>query len=158
MRITVPVVLSVASVVVAGCAGPRYAQEVTRLRADVNLLNERLGQIERGGIGQPSAWPTDAPLSSAAETTDKHQPGLSLTAKPSKKEIQQALKNAGFYQGPIDGKLGSQTREAVKEFQRINGLKADGVVGNQTWDKLAPYLELASTTPPETASAGTFTK
>ena len=35
-----------------------------------------------------------------------------------------------------DGIYGSQTTAAVKEFQRSQGLKADGVVGSQTFPKL----------------------
>ena len=48
------------------------------------------------------------------------------------KTIQTKLKNWGYYKGAIDGIFGSQTREAVKYFQRKNGLKVDGIVGNQT--------------------------
>lgn len=54
--------------------------------------------------------------------------------------IQQALKNAGYYDGSVDGKIGSATKEAVKSFQRDHGLRADGVVGRQTWGKLKVYL------------------
>ena len=56
--------------------------------------------------------------------------------------IQKALKNAGYYQGNLDGKIGSQTREAVRAFQRDNGLETDGVVGRQTWGKLKTYLDV----------------
>ena len=35
-----------------------------------------------------------------------------------------------------DGIFGSLTEEAVKEFQKNNGLTADGIVGQKTWDKL----------------------
>lgn len=48
------------------------------------------------------------------------------------KTIQQKLKNWGYYKGKVDGVFGSQTKEAVKYFQRKNGLKVDGIVGNQT--------------------------
>jgi peptidoglycan hydrolase-like protein with peptidoglycan-binding domain len=58
----------------------------------------------------------------------------------SKKEIQTALKNAGYYYGAIDGKLGKQSMRAIKEFQEENGLKVDGVVGAQTTKKLLPHL------------------
>lgn len=54
--------------------------------------------------------------------------------------IQQALKNAGFYDGAIDGKIGPATRDAIRSFQVANGLEADGVVGRKTWDKLKVYL------------------
>lgn len=35
-----------------------------------------------------------------------------------------------------DGIFGPLTEEAVKEFQKANGLTADGIVGNSTWTKL----------------------
>lgn len=35
-----------------------------------------------------------------------------------------------------DGKFGSLTEEAVKAFQKANGLKPDGIVGEKTWGKL----------------------
>jgi peptidoglycan hydrolase-like protein with peptidoglycan-binding domain len=61
-------------------------------------------------------------------------------SKATSKQIQTALKNAGFYAGTIDGKIGRKTKEAIKEFQKTNGLKADGKVGKQTWVKLEKYL------------------
>lgn len=57
-------------------------------------------------------------------------------------QIQQALKNAGYYQGPIDGKIGPGTREAIKKFQADQGLTADGIVGRKTWEKLKSYLNI----------------
>lgn len=58
-----------------------------------------------------------------------------------KKEIQSALKSAGFYSGTIDGVIGKNTKNAVKEFQKANGLKADGKVGKKTKSLLAQYLK-----------------
>lgn len=55
-------------------------------------------------------------------------------------QIQQALKNAGYYQGKLDGKVGPQTRSAIKAFQKDNGLVADGVCGRKTWAQLKAYL------------------
>ncbi len=48
------------------------------------------------------------------------------------KTIQRKLKNWGYYTGEVDGIYGSKTKEAVKYFQRKNGLTVDGIVGNQT--------------------------
>ncbi len=62
-------------------------------------------------------------------------------SKVTPKSIQTTLKNAGFYSGVIDGKIGRKTKEAIKEFQKANGLKADGTVGKQTWAKLQKYSE-----------------
>lgn len=58
-----------------------------------------------------------------------------------RKQIQAALKNAGYYQGVIDGKLGKKTRKAVREFQKANNLLVDGKVGKNTWEILKEYLE-----------------
>jgi len=46
--------------------------------------------------------------------------------------VQTVLKKWGYYFGAVDGIFGSQTRAAVKYFQRKNGLVADGIVGNKT--------------------------
>ncbi len=56
------------------------------------------------------------------------------------KDIQLTLKNAGFYNGPIDGKIGRNTKKAIKELQKANGLRADGKVGPKTKSLLLQYL------------------
>lgn len=50
----------------------------------------------------------------------------------STKEIQQALSDAGFNPGTIDGVRGRRTIRAIKEFQTANGLVADGLIGPNT--------------------------
>ena len=57
------------------------------------------------------------------------------------RQIQAALKNAGFYKGEIDGKIGPRTRAAIKAFQRAKGLNPDGVVGAKTWEELKKHLK-----------------
>ena len=47
-------------------------------------------------------------------------------------QIQTKLKRWGYYNGNIDGIYGSQTLEAVKYFQRKNGLTVDGIAGLAT--------------------------
>lgn len=46
--------------------------------------------------------------------------------------IQTKLKRWGYYDGDVDGIYGSGTAEAVRYFQRKNGLTADGIVGPNT--------------------------
>ena len=48
------------------------------------------------------------------------------------KNIQTKLKRWGYYTGSVDGIYGAKTKSAVQYFQRQNGLKADGIVGNAT--------------------------
>ena len=52
------------------------------------------------------------------------------------KELQRRLKNWGYYSGAVDGIYGKGTVEAVKKFQKKNGLTADGVAGIATYRAL----------------------
>ena len=64
----------------------------------------------------------------------------SSISRPSDIQIQQALQSAGYYSGSIDGKIGPMTQAAIMKFQKDNGLKADGKVGQKTWSALKDYL------------------
>ena len=47
-------------------------------------------------------------------------------------EMQQALKDQGYFAGVADGYFGEGTENAVKSFQRYNGLQVDGAAGPAT--------------------------
>lgn len=49
---------------------------------------------------------------------------------------QRRLQAWGYYKGAVDGLYGRLTYGAVVDFQRKNGLTADGVVGPATWRAL----------------------
>ena len=83
----------------------------------------------------------------AAASADVSEPAMapaasdvSVTGKPTPKMIQQALKNAGIYDGKVDGNIGPKTKKSIEAFQSQNGLKADGKVGRKTWKALSVYL------------------
>lgn len=59
-------------------------------------------------------------------------------------QIQTRLKSWGYYDGSVDGVYGSETEQAVRYFQRRNGLTVDGQVGQQTLVALGIY-KLSST-------------
>lgn len=67
--------------------------------------------------------------------------GSRLKTKDRIKQIQIALKKAGFYRGEIDSKIGPKTKKAIIDFQRSKRLKPDGVVGLKTWEELSKYLK-----------------
>ncbi len=48
------------------------------------------------------------------------------------KAAQQALSKDGLYKGKIDGMIGPMTTNAVKAFQKKEGLKVDGIIGPKT--------------------------
>jgi hypothetical protein len=69
-----------------------------------------LGDRLMGGLPIQGRWPTGEPQ------LDKDQ----------RVEVQKRLLSLGLYSGDTDGKLGSKTREAVRNFQLQRGLVADG--------------------------------
>lgn len=58
------------------------------------------------------------------------------------RQIQLALKNAGFDPGAIDGVMGSRTRKAIRYFQKANNLPITGKIDKNTWAKLRKYLHV----------------
>jgi len=149
-------IVIMAALWLGGCAGGQANRELGRLQSHVGLLDDRVSQLERSSqesSGSVSEAETESAGSAAATASaptgavaPAKAPESTASIKPTMREIQQSLKNAGFYQGPVDGKKGPMTREAVKEFQRVHGLTDDGVVGKKTWAKLRSYLNLSANT------------
>jgi hypothetical protein len=69
-----------------------------------------LGDRLMGGLPIHGAWPKGEPM------LDKDE----------RQELQLRLSRLGFYEGESDGKFGSKTREAVRNFQLRRGLIPDG--------------------------------
>jgi membrane-bound lytic murein transglycosylase B len=56
---------------------------------------------------------------------DWKRPFTKLSFKE-KQELQKRLLTLGYYEGELDGKIGSGSREAIKAFQSRAGMAADG--------------------------------
>jgi Putative peptidoglycan binding domain len=71
--------------------------------------------------------------SSSAQSIEK----LDMSAVPDldrdkARRVQSALRAKGFDPGSIDGRVGAETKVAVKKFQDRYGIKATGTIDNQT--------------------------
>ena len=100
----------------AGAAGPAFLAFPNHfvIRAYNNSVSYALavGLVADGVEGAPplqAAWPAEAPLSSEDRIG-----------------AQAALKALGFDPGPADGRIGAQTRAALRAWQARTGLVADG--------------------------------
>ena len=62
------------------------------------------------------------------------------------KNIQTRLKKWGYYEGSIDGIYGTATKNAVIQFQKKNGLTADGIAGPKTLEKIGISSSRSSNT------------
>ncbi|MBR2822697.1 MAG: peptidoglycan-binding protein [Clostridia bacterium] len=69
------------------------------------------------------------------------------------RQMQQALISLGYLGGTADGIFGTNTENAVKKFQRSASLKADGLAGTQTLEKLYQKAGTSSGSSSSTAAA-----
>lgn len=60
------------------------------------------------------------------------------------RKIQTKLKNWGYYNGTVDGVYGWQTENAVRSFQKKNGLTVDGVAGGKTLNAMGIFTGSSS--------------
>ncbi|HOU36224.1 MAG TPA: peptidoglycan-binding protein [Candidatus Omnitrophota bacterium] len=132
-------IIGCAVMVLAGCATMRKKEnpETLALKDQVSDLQKQVQQkdAEIDSLRKALSRTTEEKYAvSKAERAIE-----SGSSVPSVTQIQTALCNAG-YTIEVDGKLGRQTRAAIKDFQKANGLTVDGKVGRKTWAQLEPYL------------------
>ncbi|MBQ3494033.1 MAG: spore cortex-lytic enzyme [Clostridia bacterium] len=63
-------------------------------------------------------------------------PSIAVASVSVNKQVQQKLKDLGYYKGAIDGIIGKQSKAAIKNFQRDYGLVVDGIIGPKTLSAL----------------------
>ncbi len=121
----------------AGCATTRKGQDIQTQQLQ-NRIDYLEAELERKSqeINNLETELEKVSLRKDKKTETRDSSTLRLSIR----QIQTALKNAGFYKGSIDGKIGSQTKEAIKAFQKANNLKPDGIVGKRTAERLSSYL------------------
>lgn len=68
-------------------------------------------------------------------------------------QIQTKLKRWGYYNGNIDGIFGTQTLNAVKYFQRKNGLTVDGIAGKNTLEAMGIFSSSSSSSSTSTSNS-----
>ncbi len=91
---------------------------------DANVLN-------RGVIAAPPrATPTDPGRVTAPsdETPAQARHGERLLSAQERRDLQTALRAAGFYNAAIDGSFGAGTRRSMADWQLSNGYEATGVL------------------------------
>ncbi len=132
--------LAVALILFSGCATKKYtSRQFNTVQNQLDAMNSSLVQLESSDRENRAAiqrLQSQAVPSKSMGGMYRTPSGFELPAI----QIQQALKNSGYYQGDLNGVIDERTRKAVIAFQRDNGLAADGIVGRQTWSKLKTFL------------------
>lgn len=127
-------------IALSGCVSQgRHQNEISTLEGQLAQTEAALkAQIEQNKALEAQLNPPKpaVPIEPYQGSTYRTPAGFELPAM----DIQKALKGAGYYSGAIDGKMGPDSREALRNFQRDKGLTPDGVCGKQTWAKLKEHL------------------
>ena len=155
---------------VSGCSTvpKKFKEEVSGIKSKVDTLDSRVGTVEsKQAESERIVSEQNQTIEQLkAEKERTVTTNISTRSEPVRtrghmKEVQICLQNAGFYKGKIDGVKGKSTKKAIKEFQKANGLKADGKVGPKTWELLSKYAAAGASAPAEaagTAEEGATTK
>ena len=124
----------------SGCASGRKQKEleIQGLRNQVSALESQL-QVKDEEINSLKETATMAAEDKETAVNKKKAIG-EVKNRPTPKQIQIALRNAGYNPGKIDGKMGKLSRDAIRAFQKANNLASDGKMGKQTWNLLKDYL------------------
>ncbi|WP_414514845.1 peptidoglycan-binding protein [Nostoc sp. PCC 9305] len=99
-----------------------------------------------------------------AQASSTVTPSLAVLRYGSRKSdvqrLQTQLKQLGYYRGVVDGQYNASTEIAVAKFQKVKGLKLDGIAGPATQEKLqaavAPKKQFFTSpivTPPKVTSS-----
>jgi peptidoglycan hydrolase-like protein with peptidoglycan-binding domain len=103
---------------------------------------------------QPRTSPqTPPPTRPGADTsTAPATPGSRSAAGGSLEAIQTALKDKGYDPGPVDGRMGPQTRAALRAYQKKEGLPVTGKADAKTLAglKVAGASDAGAATPRNT--------
>lgn len=132
------IALIVTPLVIVGCKGKVEKTDEAQITETTEAIAPAGDTQALMEPAQTVATETIPPTAAAPQAAAK--PAVSAEKEKNNKDIQKALKNAGLYTGPVDGKIGPKTKKAIEEFQNSKGLKADGKVGPKTWAELEKYL------------------
>ncbi len=78
---------------------------------------------------------------SAADSTEPKKRGPVFRAnKEQIMETQTKLKTGGMYAGDATGKLDDATRDGIRKFQTVNGVKVTGTLNKETLEKMGVML------------------
>jgi peptidoglycan hydrolase-like protein with peptidoglycan-binding domain len=128
------------------------AQKALGLTPDGVVGSRTIAALEGGKAVEPTATKVDsaAPTVAVGETTTRSSSTVM--------NLQKLLADRGFYNGAVDGIMGSQTRTAIIAAQKAYKLTTDGVAGSQTLAALESDGTKAATTTSSTTSPTTITK
>lgn len=116
---------------------------VTRLEIATSI--SELGGVTRGVMDVTATpTPTPTPEPDRYATLSKGSKGVNV------KNLQQRLRDLGWFQGNVDGKYGTVTRKTIQQFQQAAGITVTGIADSPTQELI--YSDSAPIKSQETAA------
>ncbi len=109
--------------------------QISALEAQIQSKDEEINTLREAATKATAEEKTDV-----TNKTGRKKVIGEAKSHPNAKQVQIALKNAGYNPGRIDGHIGKQTKEAIGAFQKANNLKETGKADKETWNLLKEYL------------------
>jgi hypothetical protein len=120
----------------AGCSTDRMtkADKGTAVGAGTGavagaVVGGPVGAVVGAGVG---AYAGNAAAGGPVNATDNRTSSASNVDSPRVARVQQALNDRGFNAGPVDGRMGQSTVDALRRFQAAAGLPVTGDADNNT--------------------------
>ncbi|MEL6467261.1 MAG: peptidoglycan-binding domain-containing protein [Pseudomonadota bacterium] len=111
----------IAGAIIGGIGGAIINNEVRKNKA--RQAARQRAVVPRTYATQPRSYATQ-PRAYRAPAKKTYRPAIPAT--PEGREIQSSLNYFGFNAGPIDGQVGSKTRNAIADYQRYMGYDGTG--------------------------------
>lgn len=132
-------------------------QRKNGLSADGIAGAKTLAKIAEAVNGSSSSSSSNSSSSSSSSGSSGSSSSSLLkygTNSEAVRTLQQNLKTLGYYTGSVTGNFGRLTKEAVYNFQKANGLSADGVAGSKTLAAITGKLSGSSSSGSNNTNSG----
>ena len=132
-------------------------QRKNGLSADGIAGAKTLAKIAEAVNGSSSSSSSNSSSSSSSNGSSGSSSSSLLkygTNSEAVRTLQQNLKTLGYYTGSVTGNFGRLTKEAVYNFQKANGLSADGVAGSKTLAAITGKLSGSSSSGSNNTNSG----
>lgn len=121
---------------------PLAATDFARNEPRVEPRNAPVSEPQSEPVREPVGEPKTSPKTTPVAPPVKPGPAWPSNRLDQVKAIQAALRDLRFYRGTADGKLGATTRNAIRDYERMAGLKETGEPSKAVFESLKEMRSL----------------